>query len=54
MWPGLAFALPLLDFDIRQLAGRRRHHAPTGLILSVAAIAVLLATPSRSWAGMYR
>jgi uncharacterized membrane protein len=46
-------ALEVYNFHIRQAAGADAI-TPTGLILSLSAIAVLLATPSRAWARMYR
>ena len=49
----LVVALEVYNFHIRQSAGADAI-TPTGLILSVSAVAVLLATPSRSWARMYR
>jgi len=41
------------NLDLRWTEGARAI-APTGLILSLAAVAVLLATPSQNWARMYR
>jgi len=49
----LVIALEAYNLQIR-VAGGAEAIAPTGLILSLAAIAVLLATPSRGWASMYR
>jgi hypothetical protein len=49
----LVVALEVYNFHIRQAAGADAI-TPTGLILSLSAIAVLLATPSRAWARMYR
>ena len=49
----LVVALEMYNFHIRQAAGADAI-TPTGLILSLSAIAVLLATPSRNWARMYR
>jgi uncharacterized membrane protein len=49
----LVVALELYNLHIRTSAGAEAI-TPTGLILSVSAIAVLLATPSRAWARMYR
>jgi len=49
----LVIALEVYNFHIRHAAGADAI-TPTGLILSLSAIAVLLATPSRSWARMYR
>ena len=49
----LVVALEVYNLHIRASAGAEAI-TPTGLILSVSAIAVLLATPSRAWARMYR
>ena len=49
----LVVALELCNFDIRYSAGVEAI-TPTGLILSLSAVAVLLATPSQAWARMYR
>jgi uncharacterized membrane protein len=50
---GLVMALELFNLDIRHTAGGEAI-APHGLILSLAAVAILFATPSRGWSGMYR
>ena len=49
----LVVLLELANFALRQTSGAAAI-TPTGLILSLAAVAVLLATPSRNWASMYR
>lgn len=49
----LVIALEVYNLHLRQTAGADAI-TPTGLALSLAATAVLLATPSRSWARMYR
>jgi uncharacterized membrane protein len=49
----LVTALELHNLILRQTAGADAI-MPTGLILSLSAIAVLLATPSQAWARMYR
>jgi uncharacterized membrane protein len=49
----LVVALEFCNLDIRHSDGAAAI-MPMGLILSLSAIAVLLATPSRSWARMYR
>ena len=49
----LVVALELCNLDIRHSGGAAAI-LPTGLILSLSAIAVLLAMPSRSWTQMYR
>ena len=49
----LVVALEIYNLDLRYAAGAAAI-TPTGLILSLSAIAVLLATPSQAWARMYR
>ena len=49
----LVMALELHNLDIRMAAGTDSI-TPTGLMLSLAASVVLLATPSQNWARMYR
>jgi uncharacterized membrane protein len=49
----LAVALEIYNLDLRYSAGAAAI-TPMGLILSLSAIAVLLATPSQAWAKMYR
>jgi uncharacterized membrane protein len=49
----LVLALEGSNLDLRWTRGEEAI-APMGLILSLSAIAVLLATPSRAWARMYR
>lgn len=49
----LVMALEVYNLYIRQAAGADAI-TPTGLVLSLAATAVLLATPSKNWASMYR
>ena len=49
----LVLLLEFANLDLRWSEGATAI-APTGLILSLATIAVLLATPSQSWARMYR
>jgi len=46
-------ALEVYNLHIRLAAGADAI-TPTGLVLSLAASLVLLATPSQSWARMYR
>jgi uncharacterized membrane protein len=49
----LVMALEVYNFYIRQAAGAEAITS-TGLILSLSATIVLLATPSQNWARMYR
>jgi len=49
----LVAALALCNLDIRFTAGSEAI-LPMGLILSLSTVAVLLATPTRNWARMYR
>lgn len=49
----LVVLLEITNLSLRLSSGASAI-APTGLILSLAAIAVLLATPSQEWARMYR
>ena len=49
----LVMALEVYNLHIRQAMGAEAI-TPTGLILSLAAATVLLATPTRNWARMYR
>jgi hypothetical protein len=49
----LVMALEVYNFYIRQAAGADAITS-TGLILSLSATIVLLATPSQNWARMYR
>jgi uncharacterized membrane protein len=49
----LVMALEVYNFYLRQAVGANAI-TPTGLVLSLAAAAVLLATPSQNWARMYR
>ena len=49
----LVMALEVYNLHIRQAMGADAI-TPTGLILSLAASVVLLATPTRNWARMYR
>ena len=49
----LVMALEVYNLHIRQAMGADAI-TPTGLILSLAATVVLLATPTRNWARMYR
>lgn len=49
----LVLAIELQNFGIRWTDGASAI-TPMGLILSLSAIAVLLATPSQAWARMYR
>jgi uncharacterized membrane protein len=49
----LVLAIELYNFTLRQ-AGGNDAIVPMGLILSLSAVAVLLATPSRNWSRMYR
>ena len=49
----LVAVLALYNLDLRFAAGTEAI-LPMGLILSLSTVAVLLATPSRSWARMYR
>jgi uncharacterized membrane protein len=49
----LVVLLECANLDLRWSEGTSAI-APTGLILSLATVAVLLATPSQSWARMYR
>jgi hypothetical protein len=49
----LVMALEVYNLHIRQAMGAEAI-TPTGLILSLSAAAVLLATPTRNWARMYR
>jgi uncharacterized membrane protein len=49
----LVAVLAIYNLDIRFSAGSEAI-LPMGLILSLSTVAVLLATPSRSWARMYR
>jgi uncharacterized membrane protein len=49
----LVMALEAYNFHIRQAAGADAI-TPTGLVLSLAATAVLLATPAQNWARLYR
>jgi uncharacterized membrane protein len=49
----LVVALELYNLGIR-VTGGTEAIKPTGMIVSLAAVAVLLATPSRNWAMMYR
>jgi uncharacterized membrane protein len=49
----LVAVLALYNLDIRFTSGSEAI-LPMGLILSLSTVAVLLATPSRSWARMYR
>ena len=49
----LVIALEAYNLQLR-VAGGAETIAPTGLILSLAAVAVLLATPSKAWSRMYR
>ena len=53
LWGVLVAVLALYNLDIRFAAGSEAI-LPMGLILSLSTVAVLLATPSRSWARMYR
>jgi uncharacterized membrane protein len=50
---GLVIALEIANLVLRHSSGVAAI-ASTGLLLSLSAIAVLLATPSRNWANMYR
>jgi len=49
----LVLTIELYNLTLRQAAGNEAI-MPMGLILSLSAVAVLLATPSRSWSRMYR
>ena len=49
----LVLLLGLTNLDLRWSGGADAI-APTGLVLSLATAAVLLATPSRAWARLYR
>ncbi len=49
----LVGAIELQNLDLRWTDGAAAI-APAGLILSLSAVVVLLATPSRSWARLYR
>lgn len=49
----LVVALEVYNLSLRASAGADAI-TPMGLILSLSAVAVLLATPSKSWARMYR
>ncbi len=49
----LVVALEVYNLGLRTSAGAAAI-APMGLILSLSAVAVLLATPSQAWARMYR
>ena len=49
----LVTALALYNLDIRFTSGSEAI-LPMGLILSLSTVAVLLATPTRNWARMYR
>jgi uncharacterized membrane protein len=49
----LVAALALYNLDIRFVSGTDAI-LPTGLALSLSTVAVLLATPSKAWARMYR
>ncbi|MFI5001701.1 MAG: DUF2231 domain-containing protein [Reyranellales bacterium] len=53
MGSALVVGLELHNLDLRYSAGAGAI-TPMGLILSLSAIAVLLATPSQAWARMYR
>ena len=50
---GLVVILALYNLDIRFVSGTDAI-LPTGLMLSLSTVAVLLATPSQAWARMYR
>lgn len=54
-WLGIALAaaIELHNLDLRWTEGPEAV-APMGLILSASAVVVLVATPSRSWARLYR
>jgi len=49
----LVVALEMYNLDLRQTGGLAAI-TPMGLILSLCAVAILLATPSQNWARMYR
>jgi uncharacterized membrane protein len=53
MGSALVVLIELHNLNIRWSEGAAAI-APTGLVLSLAAVTVLLATPSRSWARLYR
>jgi uncharacterized membrane protein len=53
MGSALVIGLELHNLDIRYAAGADAI-TPMGLILSLSAVAVLLATPTRGWVRMYR
>ena len=49
----LVLAIQLYNLTLRQAAGNEAI-LPMGLVLSLSAVAVLLATPSQNWSRMYR